>query len=85
MTKRERDAIKKFFAEYLIVNAQIRFRDQRIDELLAERNQVDAELASLQERKEQLIENFDEMIVQLLAQGKTFDVDKFWSFYLTED
>lgn len=85
MTKRERDAIKKFFAEYLIVNAQIKFRDQRIDELLAERNQIDAELANLRERKEHLIKMFDEMIVQLLVQGKNFDVDKFWSFYSTED
>lgn len=85
MTKRERDAIRKFFAEYLIVDAKIKLRDQRIDELFAERKQLDAELEDLHERKEQLIKMFDEMIIQLSAQSKSFDVEKFWSFYSVED
>ena len=77
MTKRERAAIRKFFADYVIVSTQIKFRNQRIDELVEERKRLDNELADLHERKEQLIEDFDALIFELATQGVTFDAEKY--------
>ena len=77
MTKRERNAIRKFFVDYVIVSMQIKFRSQRLDELFEERKRLDEELDNLHERKEQLIEDFDALIFELATQGITFDAEKY--------